>query len=490
MLHLLLGDAGMTLDPALLRAAESATYGTTRRILGIIEPANREEVQAVIRLANEHQQRLYPISTGKNWGYGSRVPPVEDCWLLSLARLNRIIAYDAKLAYVQLEPGVTFRQLDAFLQAQGGRLRVAAPGTTADASVIANGLSRGIGQGVFGERCESLCNLVVILPDGSLIETGYGRYEGAVSTALARYAPGPALDGLFFQSSLGVVVAASVWLAPIPPFYQGVKATVERQEQLQALVDGVQSLRLGGMLPAGASFFNDLRLLTVSGQYPFEQTDERLLSTELRSRLVQQQEGGRWNLLTAIEGYSLSQLIAVQQLVEADLKQICDTLVFSPINSPNPFYSRHLPTSVHSVYWRKRTAIPETVDPDRDGCGVIWYSAVLPFTGSALVTVEAGIEAVLTDSGYEPILSVQALTPRTLTLIGVLLYDRHQPGEDERAWRVYNAVQERLNEQGYFPYRLPVHSHALPPANSAYAAVIERLKLLFDPYQLLASTPW
>ncbi|HED6220415.1 TPA: FAD-binding protein [Campylobacter coli] len=36
-----------------------------------------EEVQAIVKIANEFKIPLFPISTGKNLGYGSSAPPAK-----------------------------------------------------------------------------------------------------------------------------------------------------------------------------------------------------------------------------------------------------------------------------------------------------------------------------------------------------------------------------------------------------------------------------
>jgi 4-cresol dehydrogenase (hydroxylating) len=82
------------------RAAETATYATRQRVPVILRPGNRREVQACVRIANQYKTPLYPLSTGKNWGYGSRVPVTDGCVLLDLGRLNRIVAFDERLAYI------------------------------------------------------------------------------------------------------------------------------------------------------------------------------------------------------------------------------------------------------------------------------------------------------------------------------------------------------------------------------------------------------
>ena len=60
---------------------------------------------------------VYPISSGKNWGYGSRARCATRV-LLDLGRMNRILDFNEELAYVTIEPGVTQRQLYDFLSAR------------------------------------------------------------------------------------------------------------------------------------------------------------------------------------------------------------------------------------------------------------------------------------------------------------------------------------------------------------------------------------
>src|SRR5262245_6742444 len=104
------GEGHLIRDAETLRRAGTATFATRPRVLAILRPADRNELQDCVRIANHHRVPLYPISSGKNWGYGSRVP-TSDGVLLDLARMNRIVEYDDELAYVTIEPGVTQRQL-------------------------------------------------------------------------------------------------------------------------------------------------------------------------------------------------------------------------------------------------------------------------------------------------------------------------------------------------------------------------------------------
>src|SRR5262245_64996556 len=82
-----LGGAHVIQTPETLHEASTATFATQAQVQAIVRPGNRAEVQRCVEIANRFLVPIYPISSGKNWGYGSRVPP-RDGVLLDLARLN------------------------------------------------------------------------------------------------------------------------------------------------------------------------------------------------------------------------------------------------------------------------------------------------------------------------------------------------------------------------------------------------------------------
>src|SRR5262245_38067897 len=173
-----IGSSSVSTEPEILKTAGTATFATKRQVLAILRPADRPQVQECVRIANQFRVPIYPISTGKNWGYGSRAP-VDDAVLLDLGRLNRILDFDETLAYVTVEPGVTQQQLYEFLQAHGSRLWMDATGASPQCSIIGNTLERGFGHTPMGDHCNHVCGLEVILPSGEIVETGFARFPAA-----------------------------------------------------------------------------------------------------------------------------------------------------------------------------------------------------------------------------------------------------------------------------------------------------------------------
>jgi 4-cresol dehydrogenase (hydroxylating) len=114
-----------------------------------------------------------------------------------------------------------------------------------------------------------------------------------------------------------------------------------------------------------------------------------------------------------------------------------------------------------STYWRKRTAPPDAMNPDRDGCGLLWCSSVAPNGGqNAQKLTRLATELVLRH-GFELAISLTTLTDRTLACIISVAYDRDRPGEDEHGHGMPHHLLESLTSGWILllpiTYRLHVH---------------------------------
>ena len=73
-------------DVALYRDAYSPYWGEPeeRVASAAVAPATLEQVQAVVRAANQYGVPLYPISTGRNLAYGGSAPVYSGSVVLDL----------------------------------------------------------------------------------------------------------------------------------------------------------------------------------------------------------------------------------------------------------------------------------------------------------------------------------------------------------------------------------------------------------------------
>ena len=97
-------------DVDLYRDAYSPYWGEPEEKIAsaAVAPASVEQVQAVVRTANKYRIPLYPISTGKNLGYGGSAPVLSGSVVLDLKRMNRVLEVDEKQGYALVEPGVSY----------------------------------------------------------------------------------------------------------------------------------------------------------------------------------------------------------------------------------------------------------------------------------------------------------------------------------------------------------------------------------------------
>src|SRR3954469_2614920 len=197
-------------DRRSLGEAETGTFKSGHAVPAIVRPGSREEVQECMRIACRWGTPVYPVSSGKNWGYGSRMPASDNCVLLELSRMNSIVEFDEDLGYVTVEPGVTQAQLYEFLAERGSRLWMDSTGASPECSLIGNTMERGFGHTPYGDHFAQSCGLEVVLPQGEVIETGFARFHPSKAGALHRWGVGPALDGLFSQSNLGIVTRMTI----------------------------------------------------------------------------------------------------------------------------------------------------------------------------------------------------------------------------------------------------------------------------------------
>lgn len=486
------GAAHVVVDEAVLAAAARGTYPTTPRAVAIVRPGSVLEVQACVRVAAECAVPLHPLGRGRNWGYGSRVPRRDGAALLDLARLDRIVDFDERLAYVTVEAGVTFRQLARYLRGCRARVFASVTGATADGSVVGNALERGDGAGPLGDRIEHVCGLEVVLGDGSIVHTGYGRFAKATVAPLAKAGLGPSLDGLFAQSGLGIVTRMTIWLTPYPAWFQAVTFVADDEAALPALVDAGRKLRLAGVVTSTLPLWNDYKALALLGQYPWAQTSATPLPDELRRAARAGAGLGRWNGTLPIYGASRAHGLALRAAIDEALAPHA-TLVghdgpSDPLAADETACGPHLGVphdrGLVSMYWRKRRPPPAAPDPDADGCGFRWLSHALPFDGAHARAVVRLVEAELFDAGFEPQIALLGITPRVLSLVASLSYDRDVDGEDARAMAVHRRVFDALVAHGYPPFRDGVDRPAIE-GEPAYEGVLARLTDALDPHGTL-----
>ncbi len=111
----------------------------------MVYPGSTEEVQIVVKWANEFEIPIYPISMGRNLGYGGAAPRVPGSVLVDLGKnMNKVLKIDEKTASCLVEPGVSYYKLYEEIQKTGLPLWSDTP-DLGGGSVLGNAIDRGVG---------------------------------------------------------------------------------------------------------------------------------------------------------------------------------------------------------------------------------------------------------------------------------------------------------------------------------------------------------
>jgi len=477
-----LGRDFVVKDPATLGAWETATYDTSERVFAVLSPANSGQVAGCVSIANEHRIPIYPVSCGRNWGLGSRVP-VHDAVVLDLSRLDRVVTLDERFGCITLEPGVTFQHVHRYLSERNSAWFLPVIGGPADASIIGNCVERGDRIGPRCDQLADLCSLEVVLPNGSLVHTGFERFGETPLASLTSMPAGPYLDGLFTQSNFGIVTRATLWLIRHPQCLQVVSARIP-DGGLAAFVDSLQ--------PLVESLGKGFSTFTLWNGHKLNARQGPSIGSYSP---VSSHSSDAWSCQGCLYAPSVLMAAAHLELVVQALEGCAQEFkVFDEVSVPDLrrqaglFLGVPNNDNVRSLYSRKHGQLPEgDLDPDRDRCGAIWLCPEVPFEGATVAKMIAFCEIILRTCGYDPVIGMSASTSRTIRVFISIIYDREVPGEDSRAMHCYNQLEAELLAAGIFPFRLGIHSmHLANQATGPCWDLIRQFKNSIDPANLLA----
>ncbi|MGN8051202.1 FAD-binding oxidoreductase [Curtobacterium sp. 22159] len=197
-------------ERALLDAARTDKSGWTAPggPVAVVEARTVEHVQATLRTCSSLGVAVVPRGAGTGLAGGAN--GTEGSVVLSVARMDRILAVSVEDEYAVVEPGVLNGHLDAVVAEHG--LRFAPDPASAAISSIGGNIATNAG----GLRCvkygvtrEAVLGLDVVLADGRIVSTGHRTVKGVTGLDLTALLVGS-------EGTLGVIVGATVRLVPIP----------------------------------------------------------------------------------------------------------------------------------------------------------------------------------------------------------------------------------------------------------------------------------
>lgn len=515
------GAAHVLADEATRERHARSTAARPVLPLALVRPANAREVAELVKVAAQARLAVYPISTGRNWGYGDACAVGAGQVVLDLSRMNRIVHVDPELAYAVIEPGVTQHQLSSHLRERGYPLWADCTGAGPDTSYIGNIMERGFGHSPYGNRLQHVAGMEVVLASGELLQTGFGHYRQARAAHLFPYGVGPFLDGLFTQSNMGIVTRLGIWLMPQVECVNHFLCSVPEHADIGPVVDALRPLRLDGTLRSILHIGNDMRVFSSAGAFPRAAVPEGArLPDALRAQMRRDSGVGAWTVSGALYG-SHAQVAAARSALRRALRPTQGRAAFVSEGSLRAgaltarllgntgagqrlraklavgrslfAMNRGVPDGrfLAGAYWRRRSGVPANfpanANPAQDNCGLLWVSPVLPLRGADMLAVHDLARASFDKYGFDLFATFSMINERALGGVLTVAYDKEDPDEAARARACHDEVFERMFDAGYIPYRVGNHAMGrLDPQGDSYWRTVGAIKAALDPAGILA----
>ncbi len=431
----------------------------------VVMPSTVEEVQAVVRIANEFRVPLWTFSQGRNNTYGGPAPRVRGSVLVSLRRLNRVLEVNDDLAYAVVEPGVRFFDLFDHLEDGGHRLWPSVP-DLGWGSVVGNTLDCGRGYTPYGDHPSIACGLEVVLPNGELLRTGMGAMTKSRVWNTYQQSFGPSHTGLFLQSNFGIVTKMGVWLMPQPDVYVSGYASWEDDATVGPVIDALRELMLEGVI----------RNLPLIGQ-GMAQGDGLVPGA------------GGWGLRFALYGREKLVDFHYSHVREA-LETIAGVEVGRRTYSPDD----RTGTGIHNDKVQGGVPGQELLEafkiPYGEGTGHLDLSPIVPLDGREVVESIGLLRSLYEGVGFD-YLAGMVLLQRSVLHITTLFFDTNDEQQTRGAYEAYGKLVVELGRAGYPIYRTNLQHMDLVAdqfdfGDHAQRRLNEQLKDMLDPNGILS----
>jgi len=484
----IVGINNYTDDKNILESYASSVNGSEIEPMGIVYPKTIDEIVEIVKLANQKNIKLFPISRGKNWGYGCAQGTQKNQLILELSKMNKILNVDQELCYMTLQPGVSQQQAYEYLEAlPENKLQLDVTGAGTESSIVGNVLEKGFGHTDYGLKYERIINITSVLPDGEIIHTGFKAYENANAKNTYRYGIGPCIEGLFVQSNLGIVVEMTLELMPKPEKFCAVIGTVKNEDALVNLIIALRKLSLNGIINSMVHVFNKARIIgsqkntnvgawsfsaSVSGHKTITKAKKHIVRKELKKEV-------KGIKLWFITDFIMKWLEIFNMHVKAlstieTLKCLVDLQKGIPSNLP-------LKTLVNNDEIKLSDIKPHDF-PEH----FRWISAVCRADQKSIPKLIKTLTGIFNQFNYEFRITFTLINSRNLIAIANINYPKNEISI-KQANEFYKHCVKELMKTGFYPYRSGSNMYeSITGVEYSYSNLLRKIKQTIDPNDIIA----
>ncbi|MEJ2168002.1 MAG: FAD-binding oxidoreductase [Desulfobacterales bacterium] len=203
----------------------------------VVWPVSIEEVSAILKAAND---RLIPVTP---WGAGTSLEgnclPTAGGIVVDFQRMNKIVAIRPADFQVDVQPGVTYKDMNRVL-ARDGLFFPPDPGANATIGGMVGNNASGIRTIKYGSTKDNVLRLEAVLPNGQVMHAGTQSHKSSSGYDLVRLLVGS-------EGTLALITGITLKLSGIPEEYSAGIATFKEVEDATGSVHEIMAY---GLVPA------------------------------------------------------------------------------------------------------------------------------------------------------------------------------------------------------------------------------------------------
>ncbi|ACL04524.1 FAD linked oxidase domain protein [Desulfatibacillum aliphaticivorans] len=216
----------------------------------VVAPKTTDELQAVVRLANETKTPIVPLGGGLT--LAGLALPQKGGIIIDLKRMDKILEVNEQGRYIVVEAGISHGKITSYLKKNHPNLMHSEPGAPPAATVGGNLAIHGQGDLAhpYGFNTDMVNGLEVVLPTGDIARFG----SCAVGSGWYTMHPLPDI-GLFlgWNGATGIITKVSLKLYPCKKFRENNMFVVENEEFVPDVLFEISHLGMAEDLIATSS---------------------------------------------------------------------------------------------------------------------------------------------------------------------------------------------------------------------------------------------
>jgi glycolate oxidase len=207
----------------------------------VVRPRSAEDVSKVVKIANQEGVPITPRGAS-TWGLAGSTPYKGGILIDMMGGMSKILNIDEENMTITCQAGASWKQVYDAAWEKGfllGSYPSSAPSATVAGWISTAGI--GVGNYKYGSAGDNIRNMKVVIPDGTIIETGFPTLTDNMS--------GYNLNRLFVgaEGTLGVICEVTFKLTPRPEILRPLAYAYSTLDKLEGPIKDITRSRVSPM---------------------------------------------------------------------------------------------------------------------------------------------------------------------------------------------------------------------------------------------------